>query len=103
MKKVYASQDRLMIGHLKNLLINEGLECVLKNDFLASAMGEVPLNECWLEIWIEKDSDFDKAKGLIESTFSVEPSAGPKWTCSGCGEEHGPQYTGCWNCGKDCP
>jgi len=39
MKKLYSAQDPLMIGHLKNVLENQGIDCVIKNTYLASAVG----------------------------------------------------------------
>ncbi len=99
MKKVYASQDRLMVGHFNNILNNEGLKCIIKNDYLTIAMGEVPLNECWLELWVEKDSHYEKAKTIIEDALHSEVVAGPNWKCLKCGEEIEPQFSECWNCG----
>lgn len=102
MKKVYASQDRLMLGHLKNVLVNEGLECITKNEHLTGVMGEIPLNECWLEIWVTEDANYDRAKEIIDRALTSGPSTGPEWECSGCGEKHDSQFTECWNCGRSC-
>lgn len=99
MKKVYASQDRLMVSHFKNILINEGIPCIIKNDYLTMAMGEIPLNECWLELWVEKDSHRKKAQSIIEETLKSEVVVGPNWKCLKCGEEIEPQFSECWNCG----
>lgn len=92
-----------MIGHLKNVLVNEGFDCFTKNDYLTGAIGELPLNECWLEIWITEDSQYDKAKEIIKNAFTTKTSTRPRWRCSDCGEEHEPQFTECWNCGKNRP
>ena len=98
MKKVYASQDRLMVSHFKNILNNEGIPCVIKNDYLTIAMGEIPLNECWLELWVEKDLHYGKAERIIEEALNSEVVAGPNWKCLKCGEEIEPQFSACWNC-----
>jgi len=48
MKKVYeVLLDTLTVGHFKNLLENEGIHCVIKNENLASAAGGIPITECW--------------------------------------------------------
>ena len=99
MKKVYASQDRLMINHFKNILNIEGIPCVIKNEYLTMAMGEIPLNECWLELWVEKDLQWEKAQTVIEEALNSEVAAGPNWKCLKCGEEIEPQFAECWNCG----
>jgi hypothetical protein len=101
MKKVYEALDPLMVGHFKNLLENEGINCFTKNEFLSSAMGEIPPSECWKEIWIEDDLQYDDAEGIIKAALSENPSQGPEWVCPNCGEENEYQFSICWNCSKE--
>jgi hypothetical protein len=102
MKKVYESLDPIMVGHIKNLLENEGIACVTRNEFLASAAGIIPLCECWYEIWVTNEEQYEKAKNVIQSALSkTEPSEGPEWVCPSCGERLENQFTACWNCGKE--
>ena len=100
MKKVYASQDKLMVGHIRNLLENEGLNCITKNEHLTAASGEIPLNECWPEIWVANDSCYEKAKKIVNEALSPKTPAGPQWKCPKCGERHESQFTECWRCGS---
>jgi len=73
-----------------------------RNEFLASAAGGIPPVECWYEIWVTNDEQYDEAKKIIQEALSrKEPSGGPKWTCATCGEINEHQFTGCWNCGKE--
>ena len=46
MTRVYSSFDLLAVHHAKNLLEAEGIRAVVKNERLASAMGELPPAEC---------------------------------------------------------
>ncbi len=97
MKKVYTSEDRLMIYHFKNLLEVEGIECAVKNDCLSSVVGELPMLVTWPELWV-LDSDMEKwAKELIKRSQKDVESA-ENWTCKNCGEEHLASFTDCWNC-----
>ena len=98
MKKVYASQDKLMVGHIKNLLENEGLTCITKNEHLTAASGEIPLNECWPEVWVTDESQYKIAKKIVDKALSYKTPRGPKWKCSKCGEKHESQFTECWSC-----
>ncbi|HJP17817.1 MAG TPA: DUF2007 domain-containing protein [Nitrospinota bacterium] len=100
MKKVYASQDKLMVGHIKNLLENEGLTCITKNEHLTAASGEIPLNECWPEVWVADESQYTIAKKIVDKALSYKTPRGPKWKCSKCGEKHESQFTECWSCGR---
>jgi rubrerythrin len=99
MKKVYSSQDRLMVGHVKNILENEDIECFIKNEYLTSAVGEIPPIESWLEVWIIDDSQNDRAHEILEKAFSSENLPQTPWTCSQCGEELEGQFSECWSCG----
>ncbi len=72
--------------------MNEGIPSVIKNDYLTMAMGEIPLKECWLDLWVEKYPNFEKAQAIIEEILNSEVVAGPNWKCLKCGEEIEPQF-----------
>ena len=102
MKKVYEASDPLMVGHVKNVLENEGIGCITRNEYLAGAAGGIPPSECWYEIWVTNDEQYEDAKNLIQNALSkTEPSVSPRWTCANCGEMHEHQFTTCWKCGKE--
>jgi len=67
----------------------------MRNEFLSSAMGELPPAECQAEVWVQKDEDAPRALGILRRP----PPSGPDWTCARCGESSGPQFTQCWQCG----
>ena len=100
MKKVYSSQDSLMIWHLKNILENHGIHPMLKGEYLGGVAGEVPPIECWPELWVVEDSQYDQARKIIETALSSKGSTSQPWKCPGCSEEIEGQFTECWNCGK---
>lgn len=103
MKKVYETLDPLAFGHFKNMLEAEGIPCIIRNEYLASAAGGLPPTDCWYEIWIENDHQYDDAKKMIETALSSEVPSGSPWTCSKCGEENEYNFTECWSCGQDKP
>lgn len=100
MKKVYASEDRLMAGHIKNLLESNDMNCIMKNEHITCGAGEIPLNECWPEIWITDDSQYEVAKKIVKNALHGKAESGPSWKCPTCEEEHDHQFTECWSCGK---
>jgi len=102
-KKLYSAQDPLMIGHLKNVLETSGIECVVKNVYLASAAGEIPPIECWPELWVVDDARYAEAQAILEETLSPVTSIKKLWKCSKCGEEVEGQFSECWNCGSNRP
>jgi len=100
MKKVFSSQDRLMTGHIRNLIENEDIRCIVKNEHLSSILGEIPPIECWAEVWIIDDTQNERAVEIVEKALaSHDTLQEPSWICSKCSEELEGQFTECWNCG----
>ena len=93
MKRVYSSFNQTAVYHARNLLEAEGIEVLVRNAMLSSAMGELPPAECQMELWVADDADAIRAQDVLQKTIS-----GPEWTCV-CGEKLGPQFTQCWKCG----
>jgi hypothetical protein len=102
MKRVYSSQNTMMAGLIKGLLENNGIDCLMKNQILSSGIGELPLNECWPEVWISDDDDFDRAMELVEHALSSPENPPSSWRCK-CGEEIEGQFELCWHCGNPRP
>jgi hypothetical protein len=103
MKSVYSTQDLLIIGHLRNLLVNEGIRCDVRTPFLGAAKGDVPITDCWSQLWILDDEDLEKAVGVIETALAPGGEAETPWTCSKCGESVEGQFDVCWQCGSARP
>jgi hypothetical protein len=97
MVQIHTSEDRIYLYHLKNLLEDQGIDCLIKNDQLSSLVGELPAGEAWPELWI---ADKLKEKWAKEIILDHEKSiaTGSNWVCENCGEEHSPQFKDCWNC-----
>lgn len=71
-----------------------GIRAVVRNEFLSSAMGELPPAECQAEVWVLDDADAQRAERIL----LAGPPSGPDWTCR-CGEVLGAQFSQCWRCG----
>lgn len=92
MKRVLGSYNQTVVYHGRNLLQAQGIEVLVRNATLSSALGELPPTET--ELWVMNDDDLPRAQEIL----SAAPAAGPEWTCQ-CGERLGPQFTQCWKCG----
>jgi hypothetical protein len=93
LKRVFSSFNQTAAYHARNLLQAEGIEVLVRNAMLSSAMGELPPAECQMELWVFDDADAARAQDVLQRTIS-----GPEWSCD-CGEKLGPQFTQCWRCG----
>jgi Putative prokaryotic signal transducing protein len=94
LKRVFSSYNQTAVYHARNLLESAGIEVLVKNAILSSAMGELPPAECQAELWVLNDSDTRRAEEIL----AMQAIPGPDWTCS-CGEKLGAQFTQCWRCG----
>jgi len=101
MKKIYTAPDRLMVFHSKNVLESYNINCIIKNEFLMGAAGELPPNECWPELWIEDAKNYDRALKILEKHGNISEIISPPWTCTQCGEKLEGQFTACWQCGEN--
>lgn len=100
MKKVYSADNLPMSGYIKSLLESCEIECILKNQNLSGAMGELPPIECWPEVWVVHDEDYDAALSIVNSATSHADTANESWQCS-CGEHIEGQFDICWSCGRE--
>lgn len=87
-----------MAGHVHSLLEANNIDCHIRNMNLSGGIGELPLNECWPEVWVNDDSDFDSAERLIETALTAVLDK-EDWRCR-CGELIEGQFTQCWSCGS---
>ena len=103
MKKLhtFSLTELPLAGILKDFLAREGIECVLRNDKLLTAMGEIPFVECYPELWLLDEECLPRARMLLDGWLqsSGPASAGRNWTCA-CGEVSEGQFGACWSCGR---
>jgi Putative prokaryotic signal transducing protein len=95
LKRVFSSYNQTAVYHARNLLENAGIDTLVRNAILSSAMGELPPAECQAEVWVLGEADLARAESILRG----DNVSGPDWTCS-CGETLGPQFTQCWRCGS---
>ncbi len=102
MKRIYSSHSPLLVSHVYNLLVAEGIRCQTRNMGLVGAAGELPPTAIWPEVWVEREIDYQRAEEVVTRALSGDTEAEP-WTCPGCGEELEGQFEQCWHCGRERP
>ena len=101
MKKlhVFSYRERAQAAMIQEILSNEGIQCLLRNDQLSSALGEIPFVECYPELWVVDDDIFPRARKLLDGWFNDRGNSDKPWTCKNCGEHCDAQFGACWACG----
>ncbi len=94
MKRVFSSWNLAAVHHARNVLDAAGIRAAVKNEYLSSAMGDLPPAERQAELWLLREADLQLAEEIL---FRSQPQ-GEAWKCA-CGEQLGPQFTQCWKCG----
>lgn len=97
MKRVYSTETVTLAWNVKNLLEGIDIPCEVRNEFLVSGSGELPINDCLPEVWIYNDEDLAEASKIIEN-LNAEPENALEWTCPNCDELNEGQFSICWKC-----
>jgi len=93
MKQVYSTDNRIEAMNYKNVIENSGIEVTIKNEY--SAGGTVPVQNLWLELWVDAN-DYDQAVKALDN-INTEIKA-DDWTCTSCNEKNDSTFQVCWNC-----
>jgi len=64
-KRVFGSYNQQLVHHAKNLLEAAGIRVLVRNQYLSSAMGELPPAECEAQVWVLDDSDLPRAEEIL--------------------------------------
>jgi len=97
MKRVFRAASLIQVAHARNVLLTAGIESELRNQYLAGALGDLPMLETWPQLYVD-DADEQPALRALERAATAP--AGAPWTCARCGEVLEPQFTSCWHCGS---
>jgi hypothetical protein len=98
MKRVYRAASLLQVAHARNVLIAAGIQCEVRNQYLAGALGDLPMMETWPQLYVD---DADERFALSALARAAAAPIGNPWACTGCGEPLEPQFTQCWRCGAE--
>jgi hypothetical protein len=97
-RKVYTAESVIEVAHFRNVLEVADIRCFVRNEGLVGVVGEIPYVECWPELWVVRNGDALRARGLIDEARQATPAPGPDWRCESCGELVEGQFASCWRC-----
>jgi len=82
-------------------LAREGIKCLVKNDRLSAAIGEIPFVECFPELWLIDNEVYPRARLLLDAWMAKTlDNEDEVWTCVHCQERVTQQFEVCWNCSR---
>lgn len=100
MKKIYSSNNRVMLYLLKAKLEEQKIFSIIKNEELAGpAAGEVPPVVAKPELWILEDNQYSLANDILQEELALQAKPAESWRCPQCHEELEGQFDVCWKCG----
>ena len=104
MIRLMRAPDLMLAQHWVNLLTQAGIPCHLTNRYMQGGAGEIPVDQCGPDIWLENERDKAAAMQIVEGPVKNELfGARFNWQCDDCGEWLEPQFTTCWQCGAARP
>ncbi len=77
----------------------QGIDASVQREYLRSAAGELPPDQCLPEVWIK--DPLDQARSL-ELLHHLRHPPQRRWTCV-CGERVEGGFEQCWSCGAMLP
>ncbi len=95
-KRVFRAASLIDVAHARNLLLSAGIGSELRNQYVAGALGDLPMLETWPQLFVADDDEVAALKALSRAT---KTPLGTPWICERCGEHSEPQFTHCWRCG----
>lgn len=92
---IHTSPNAFELHNIKNVLDGHAIECEIRGEFRRAAVGELPVNECWVELWIVDDTQEEAARRILAD---VGARSSKPWDCPECGETLEGQFDHCWKC-----
>ena len=53
MKRVFRAASLIQVAHARNVLLTAGIQSELRNQYLAGALGDLPMLETWPQLFVE--------------------------------------------------
>ena len=99
MRRIAQAPNAAIAALWADMLLQAGIAASVQRQFLSSAAGELPPDQCLPEIWITHDEQEAEARRLLKDLQSLPQR---RWRCA-CGELVEGGFESCWNCGLAMP
>lgn len=99
MKRAYIADTLVDAQLIADWLKSHLIPCEIFHQNAVGALGELPVTSP--EVWIRRDSDLSKSKGLIDEILAQK--TGTDKVCTGCQETNPFGFDICWKCQRPFP
>ena len=97
MKRIFTAANLPEAYLVRDMLIGAGVPAHVFNEHSHGALGEIPVNSAYPQVWIAQPHQEQHARTVIAG-YEHQPPANAI-ICSGCGEHNPGQFELCWSCG----
>ncbi len=98
MIRIYLAENIIEANFIKDILESHMIVAKILNQNAIGAVGEIPVNQVYPEVWIHDESRREMARDLIKDLNKTETSI--DIFCSRCSEKNPGNFEICWNCGS---
>ena len=98
MERFYTALNRFDAYLLLHRLQHAGISAHVFNEHASSIVGDVPPDIAQPQVWIERESDRERAETLLRTMEADAATAGTRH-CAKCNEDSPANFDLCWNCG----
>ncbi|MDN3638595.1 DUF2007 domain-containing protein [Simiduia curdlanivorans] len=98
MIKIFTANTLFELQLIRNQFDFAGLETQVRNEFAGGAMGELPVWDCWPELWLLDESKLDKARAIVALFSPTSDAERPEIRCTICGNACPGNFQRCWHC-----
>jgi hypothetical protein len=99
MFRFYVARARFDAFLVADRLHQAGIRAHVFNQHASSIVGDVPPDVAQPQVWLERESDRERAQILL-ARLTEEAARGGTARCASCGEDSPANFDLCWNCGR---
>ena len=100
MKRLTTAPNLALATLWADLLGQGGIVATVQRQYASSIAGEVPPDQTLPEIWVQDETQLERARQLLHELRHPRPR---RWTCPACNELVEGPFEQCWNCGAAMP
>lgn len=99
--QAHSLADSAELQLIKRMLEQMRIACMIRNENLIGAMGEIPFTQCYPELWLLDQADLSRAEAALAQWRQACQQPQAVWVCEQCAELIDGQFGACWQCGKE--